>query len=206
MQINRTTGAILIGFLAILGALALWGPHLHLDGWALDGVRYAATAIGGILLALAGPLLRRDENRDGIPDVLQVLVLGVVLPFLAAGCGGAQAAVSAQAAVVVATQPDRFAFYQEQDARCAASADRPAWDRCMAPAIEIQRAADAYRRALEAAQDLIRAGAPEESIARRIACLAAAAVAFVAALAAAGVPVPPEVRDVAALVPEEACS
>lgn len=203
MKFNRTTGAVLLVALAALFGLAGWGQHLHMDPEVLSAVRTGAAAVFSLALALCGPLLRKDDDHDGIPDVVQRflgLALGGVL--VVAGCGGAQAALSTQARILAETQPARFEAYALLDARCRAEATFPAYRTCMDPARGVALASDSYRDALERAQVVLSAGG-DASVA--IACAAGAAARFAERLAAAGLAVPADVLSVAGLVGEGVC-
>lgn len=218
MKINRTTAIVLGVALAVLYGLAGWGHLTGLDPDMLDKVRTGAEAVSVFALAFCGRLLTKDDDGDGVPDVIQrflgltflLAIARVRWAFLAvalAGCGAGavQTATSAQATVLVATQPARVAFYEAEAARCeTASPDFPAWERCMLPAEGVQRAADAYRDGLSAAQAAIRLGDGGPAIA----CLAALAGNLVSASEAAGAPIPSEVREIAALAAQvgEGCS
>lgn len=198
MKINRTTAIVLGLALATLLGLAGWGQHLHMDPEILTGIRTVAAAVFSIALAVCGPILRRDDDHDGIPDVIQRLLGLAFAAVVLVGCGAnvPQVAASGQATVLVATQPARVAFYEAEAERCyGVSEDFPAWERCMLPAEGVQRAADAYRDSLHAAQAAIRLGQGADMIP----CVAAMAGGLVSALEAAGAPVPAEVREVAAL-------
>lgn len=71
MKLSTNTAAVLIvGIAALVAALYSAPPDL---------VREAALGIGSgvaILLAAMRPLLARDENRDGVPDILEPLLPG----------------------------------------------------------------------------------------------------------------------------------
>lgn len=127
----------------------------------------------------------------------------LVFVLLAAGCGGAaQHAISAQASVIVSTRAARFEFYENSHARCLdASASLADYDVCMAPSRHAARAVDSYRESLFAAQAAVNAGNGGPAIA----CAVDGARRLVAALEAANVPVPDEVTQIAALVPEGLC-
>ncbi len=219
VQINRTTSIALLIVLAAIFGLAGWGHLLSLDPDALDAIRLAAATLGAVVLAALGSLLRADRNRDGIPDAFQPpapaprtrrqppLLPVLALAVLLSGCGAsaAQIAASAHATVLVATRPERFAFYERAHARClAASGAFEAYQECMVPARAVQAAADTFRDSLSAVQIMIDAGR-QASAAGAIACAVLAAGALARALATAGVPVPEEIETAAAMIGEVRC-
>lgn len=209
--------------LTILFSIALLIVGIVLIGGAALGIPEATQTtvlrwVGGIGAFLAVPLsallayLARDSDGDGKPNLLDkaphdptnggtaaVLIFAIAAASIATptGCGGAQAAVSGQAEVHVATQAPRFEFYAAEDERCGAEHpdDRAAYRDCMSPARAVAAAADTYRELLEAAQDLIDAGNEDEFTAM-LPELIDAARHIAEALAAAGAAVPPEVRDI----------
>jgi hypothetical protein len=68
MSLNKNTAAVLIVALVAITAIVYLAPP--------DLVREAFLGIGsaaGILLAAMKPLILRDENRDGVPDLVQDL-------------------------------------------------------------------------------------------------------------------------------------
>ncbi len=105
MRVNPTTSVLLGLVLLVIFALAGWGHLLHLDGRTLDGVRAAASVLGALVLAVAGAILRKDSDGDGVPDLFQpavkkavarakrtqppLLPILVALALLAPGCGAA---------------------------------------------------------------------------------------------------------------------
>lgn len=127
----------------------------------------------------------------------------VIVALLLSSCGGAaQTAVSSQASVIVATRAARVEFYESEHARCLeASASMLDYDVCMSPARHVSRAVDSYREALFAAQAAVDAGNGGPAIG----CAVEGARRLVAALEAANAPVPAEVSQIAALVPEGLC-
>ena len=71
MKLSTNTAAVLIVGIAAFVAVLYGAPP--------DLVREAALGVGSgvaFLLASLKPLLRRDENRDGVPDVLEPLLPG----------------------------------------------------------------------------------------------------------------------------------
>lgn len=203
MRINRTTAGVLLAALAALFGLAGWGQHLHMDPEILSAVRTGAAAVFSLVLALCGPLLRKDDDHDGIPDVIQRL-LGLALGgALVVACGGPQGVLSTQARILAETQPVRFEAYQVLDEHCLTERDTfEGYRECMEPAAGVAFAADSYRDALERAQVVVSSGG-DPAIA--IACAAAAAARFAERLGAAGLAVPADVLQVAALVGQEVC-
>jgi hypothetical protein len=130
----------------------------------------------------------------------RIWLLGAVL-VLFAGCATAQHAVSAQAEIVAAHQPERFAFYRAAAEGCYSHPTFEEWSECMVLARGVAHAADSYRHTLETAQAAIRAGNGGSAVP----CVILAAVELTRALAAAQVPIPAEVRALADLVPEGVC-
>ncbi len=123
-----------------------------------------------------------------------------LLLLVLAGCGGPQGAISGQAEVHVATQAARFELYADEDGRCGSlhPGDREAYRRCMEPTRAIARAADTYRELLEVAQHLVDVG-NEDGFTGALAEVIGAARHLARALAAAGVDVPSDVRDLIAM-------
>lgn len=119
------------------------------------------------------------------------------------GCAGAQPFLSGQASALVTTRELRTAFYSAENDRCSASPDLAAYDVCMERARAVARAADAYREALEAAQAALRAGSGDGD--RAVPCAVEAGRRLVAALLAAGLEVPRELREIASYVPARLC-
>jgi hypothetical protein len=78
MKVNRTTAAIVAVALAALFALDAWGESLGMAPEALDRVRTAVAGLSTLIAAMAGRLLSRDDDGDGMPDWLQRL-LGLAL-------------------------------------------------------------------------------------------------------------------------------
>ena len=66
MRVRRTTAAVLIVMIVALTAVLLVGPE-DARGELLAGLG----ALGGLLLAQLGPVLSRDTDNDGVPDVLE---------------------------------------------------------------------------------------------------------------------------------------
>lgn len=127
---------------------------------------------------------------------------------LLSGCaGGLQGALSTQADAIVAAQPARFEFYGLQHSACLARPTYPEYTECMLPAVAVQSAADAYRQSLEAAQATYASAqmGVGGDIAGAVACAVAAAARLVTALETAHVPIPPEVAQIAAMIPEGVC-
>jgi hypothetical protein len=207
MKINRTTLVLLVIALAVIFGLDAFGEALGMAPHALDRVQEAAAGLTALGLALAGKLLTKDEDGDGVPDWLQrllglVLAGGIVLGS-AYGCNGPQHVISTQAEILVATQPARFDAYRALHDVCVVQSETiEVYDACMEPAVAVARAADAYREALYAAQAAVHLGEGGPAIG----CAIEAARRLLAALQAAGMPIPGEVLTIAAMIPEVSCA
>ena len=130
----------------------------------------------------------------------------VLAILLLPGCaGGVQGALSAQATILVEARPARVDFYEAQHARCMAQPALPEYRECMLLAVALASSADAYRFSLESAQATLRAVDSGGDVPRAIACAVDAARDFVEALRAAHVPIPAEVDQIAAMIPEGVC-
>lgn len=127
---------------------------------------------------------------------------------LLTGCaGGLQGALSTQADAIVAAQPARFEFYGLQHSACRSRDTYEQYTECMVPARAVAAAADAYRRSLEAAQatySSVQAGLGGD-LSSAVACAVSAAASLVSALEAAHVPIPPELGQIARMIPEGVC-
>ena len=216
MRVNRNTAISLTVALAGIFGLAGWGHLLRLEAETLAAVRTAAAALAIVVLGAMRALLSTDVDKDGIPDIIQdgprvppaALVIALAVSLSAgmwAGCGpgAAQTALSAQASIVVATQPARFDAYAILDERCGAEHEtREAYRACMMPARHVARASDSYRETLEGAQAVLNA----DSGADPVPCVIEAAKRFLAAAQAAQVPVPADVYAFASMIPAGECN
>lgn len=65
MRLNVPTAAVLVVLIVATAAVLLAGP-----ADTRTEVLAGLASIGGLVLAVLRPLLTRDEDHDGIPDVL----------------------------------------------------------------------------------------------------------------------------------------
>lgn len=153
--------------------------------------------------------LLRDVWRDQGLRTLGWALLAVLFLRYLYGCGSAlQQAASTQAEIIVRSRPARVEWYESEHERCLMAA-RPRlpgermgyYLECMRPAEAVARTADSYRDVLHAAQAAIRIGDGAEAIP----CVIEAARDLLRSAESAGAPLPAEVREIAAMVPEGLC-
>lgn len=70
MRVNRKPAAFLIVFVVVICALAAFGHQLGMSRDALVWCQTVAGIIGACVLA-ALPTILKDENGDGIPDIVE---------------------------------------------------------------------------------------------------------------------------------------
>lgn len=163
-----------------------------------------------MIMAIEIATPRPPRAPRGAP--LAAVCLGIVLAFMlgaslsGCGAGAVQTAMSAQAEIIRATQPARFEWYGAMHRACIdrTRPDVGAYRQCMLPAEGVARSADAFARTLEGAQATLDAGETGDALGA-VACVVDAARAYLAAAEAAGAPVPAEVRQIAAMIPEGLC-
>jgi len=126
--------------------------------------------------------------------------LVLLLAAAAVGCdpSARQRVLSANAAVVVETQPAREDFYARAHAVCLASESFAVYRECMEPSRAMAIAVDTFDRSLRAAQAALDAS-NQAAFQAMIPDLIRVAAEVVRALEAAGVPVPDAVLQIAAL-------
>lgn len=65
MKVDRGTASVLIVLIVAIVAVLLVGPE-DVRGDLLAGLGM----LGGLLLSALGPVLRKDSDGDGVPDVI----------------------------------------------------------------------------------------------------------------------------------------
>ena len=130
---------------------------------------------------------------------MRAVLLALAL-FAASGCSPSarQRILSANATVVVETQPERETFYERQHSLCIREIGMAEYTECMVPPRALATAVDTYDRLLRAAQAALDAS-NEAEFQNMIPDLVRAAVEVVRGLEAAGVPIPESVLQIAAL-------
>ena len=69
-KIHWPTALVLISVVLVLGALALFGRQMGLPEAWHDKLRAGLMVLGTLLMSIMQPLLSRDSDGDGIPNVI----------------------------------------------------------------------------------------------------------------------------------------